>query len=579
MTAAPSALAPAGIGAVDSAWGGLRSGASILLVGRAASGRTALALQSVRAAIAAGQTALLLSPRPPATLNETAQSAGFDLAALHASGRLRVLRVPAAKDLAAKGNDGLRAAYRDLAGLVAKSGADRVVIEDLTPLVQFSTFEAFGEAFDAFRQSLNGAALVVGLGEPANEPSRRLIETVQKRMDGTVRVAGDDVRFETAAAETAAAAAPPMPSAPEPAPAPAPPPAPAMVPPSPAPLAAAPEQTEPLAPEPFDPATISSDGASVPVEEPTDDLPPPAPEPIRAEPTVTLETPASDPLPLESLAPPPAFPDAAPSTPTPSIPASSADAPAPEPQTDVPAAPEAFPAAPQALAASPQPPATADGILSAGVEPAPPPDPELMAPGGDTFARDPGATFFEHGYLVDSKGAATTPLSPGPAPQEMAPPAPQPPAGPTPVAPAAMPSFAPVAPTPPTAEGPAAARQALAACFEARAKGTRFLVVAARMEASQPESAEFGAVVEGLRSALPTNGTLYADVSRLRSLLVLPGASGDAASGVFAALQQHLHHAIGQKAESTLRAVAAITVPDGQPFTTADELWQYAVES
>lgn len=565
MTAASSALAPAGIGAVDSAWGGLRSGASLLLVGRAASGRTALALQSVRAAIAAGQTALLLSPRPPATLNETAQGAGFDLAALHASGRLRVLRVPAAKDLAAKGNDGLRAAYRDLAGLVATSGADRVVIEDLTPLVQFSTFEAFGEAFDTFRQSLNGAALVVGLGEPANEPSRRLIETVQTRMDGTVRVAGEDVRFEAAAAEAAPAPTPPVPSAP------VAPPAPAMAPP-PTPLAVAPEPAPAPEPEPFDPATISSDGASVPVEEPADDLPAPAPEPVHPEPTVEPEAPAPEPLSLESLAPPPVFPEPVASSPAPPT--------AVEPAPDPLAAPEAFPSAPDPLTAAPAPPpATADGILSAGVEPAPPPDPELMAPGGDTFARDPGASFFEHGYLVDSKGAAPTPLSPAPAPQDMAPPAPQPPPSPTPVAPAAMPSFAPVTPAPPTAEGPAAARQALATCFEARAKGTRFLVVAARMEASQPESAEFGAVVEGLRSALPTNGTLYADVSRLRSLLVLPGASSDAASGVFAALQQHLHHAIGPKAESTLRAVAAITVPDGQPFTTAEELWQYAVES
>jgi hypothetical protein len=99
------------------------------------------------------------------------------------------------------------------------------------------------------------------------------------------------------------------------------------------------------------------------------------------------------------------------------------------------------------------------------------------------------------------------------------------------------------------------------------------------MEPSQPEARSFSAVVDGLRKATPPGGAFYADVAHLRSLLVLPGATPDAASGVFVTLQQHLQGAIGPMAESTLRAVAAITVPDGQPFSTAQELWEYAVSN
>ncbi|MEM1056515.1 MAG: ATPase domain-containing protein [Bacteroidota bacterium] len=585
MTAASSAPAPSGIAAVDRTWGGLRPGASVLLVGRAASGRTAMALQTVRAAIAAGQTALLLSPRSPADLNTAAQSSGFDLAALHASGRLRVLRIPSAKDLAAKGNDGLRAAYRDLAGLATKAGAHRVVIEDLTPLVQFTTFEAFGAALDELRQSLGEAALVVGLGEPANGPSRELVGVVRARVDGTVRVAGDRVQFD-------------------PTPEPSPDPTFAEIPPP--PMAASVRQ-EPL-PSPPEPVAVAPQPVVPRMETPyaagPQDVPPMAPPasatqtpvvPERVVPEPVVPEPAAMP-PFGSLGAPPAGFDAQEVEPTePVLPAfdpppfssdgASVSIDTPEPTGhDLDFAPEmptppgtprlpgvAFPAAETEAEASDFP--------QAGVEPALPPDPELMAPSSDAFGRDPGRAFFENGYLVDSRGATSAPISAAPsAPAEYpAPPTPMPPPGMAPTPAPTVPGFTPL--SAPSDDDPRAAQTALQAAFNARSQGTPFLVIAARMEPTQPESASFAAVVEGLRKATPANGAFYANVAQLRSLLVLPGATAEAASGVFAGLQQHLQTATGPQAESTLRAVAAITVPDGQPFGTAQELWEYAVSS
>ncbi len=518
---------------------------------------------------------LLLSPRETGALAEAARTAGVDIAALHKTGRLRVLRIPSAPDLAAKGNAGLDAAYRDLAALAARANAHRVVIEDFTPLVQYTTFAAFDTAFESLRTTLakTGAAFLLGLGEPANEPSKRLLDIVAARVDATVRVAsgenGREVTVEEApepAAQRPADASPrpadpepqaPVPQAATPAPTPAPEaadPAPVARPdatpeatpedpfahtadPTPTPAAASDffsaEPTQPFAAQPVSPA--SSDGASFPIDEP---LAPAAPEP---------------PLGMEIPAPPFGIGNAS---------LSHAVSETFEPST-------------------PSTPRASRGMVTAGIEIAPPPDPDLLAPTADPFGRDPGTAFFDNGYLVDSKGAPTIPVTT--VHQEAYPevftlPAPAPEAAPR--TPAAMPSFGAIPTAPPADDdGAGATRRALDEAFSAREVGTPFLVVAARMEPAQPESISFETVIDGLRKALPSHGTLYADSARLRSLLVLPGADAAGAQKIFATLQQHLQQHLGLQAAATLQAVAAITVPDGQPFGSSEELWAYAVES
>ena len=595
MTAADSPLLPSGIDAVDAHWGGLRPGSAVLLVGRAGAGRTALALRAIHSAVDAGTTALLLSPKSPDQLTAAASAAGFDLAAMHRSGHLRVLRIPSAKDLAAKGNPGMDAAYRDLAALAAKAEAGRVVIEDFTPLVQFSSFAAFERAFEGLRGALarTGASFLLGLGEPANDASRQLLTFVEERVDGAVRVRPDGEPELTAAGPLAEAEPEtdepetdePRTDAPEAAPDAA-----AAIEEAPAPEAPQLEAVRPEAAEPLADAGAESDAPSEPAPEPAvpaDEAEKPTevePRPVATEAPTQEETDAPE---ETADAPEPEAPEAAagdtsdgtqgaaPADPfvarAPGVASNdgaSLDVSAP-PQSgfDLDAAPEA-PGAPTSDAA---PAVGADGIPKADVEPAPAPHPDLLSASTDRFQRDPGRAFFDAGYLIDSRGAAPAPDAGGP-PAGFTPPA-TPPAEP-----AGLPSFASVGGAPADDHGAAAAKAALEAAFASRASGAHFLVVAARMELNQPESAYFQAVANGLRSAMPPGGSLYADASRLRSLMVVPGGTQESSTQVFAGLQRHLQGALGAQAEPTLRAVAAITVPDGQPFGTAQELWAYAVE-
>ncbi|HEX8384993.1 MAG TPA: ATPase domain-containing protein [Rubricoccaceae bacterium] len=496
--AVSSSLLPSGVPTVDAAWGGMSPDGSYLLVGRSGAGRSALALQVAGAAVDAGGRALIISPRAPEVLADLGAAAGFDLRAVHATGRLRLLRVPAAADLAARGNDGLDQAYRDLAALVAAERPDRVVVEDLTPLVQFESFDRFRAAFAGLADGLRaaGVALVVGLGEPANAASDHLLAVVRDLVDGTVTIEVDGEGRRLALHHRdhpagAATAAEPEPDQEDDFPA----------------ETARPETAEPTEeaapmPYPADPAGPgqSSDGSSV-----ATDLP----------------------VPTEAHAP---LAHVAPLHPAPAAPGS-------------------------------------DGLPRTRIVPPPDVDPSLLEPAGDPFGQDPAASMFEQGYLVDSGANGVV----GFVPSSAEPPAPYAPA----------PAFAPIGTAPPSAPADPAAevRRALDDAFAARASGTPFLVVAVRMEPSVPESAHFFAIADGLRRALRPEDRLLVDLPRRRAVVVLPGVGAEGAGALFSGLQTHLRTALGTEAEGVLRAVGAVSVPDGQPFTSTADLLAYAYES
>ena len=469
-----SSPAPSGLSAVDARWGGLRIGGAYLLVGRADVGRAGLALQIARAAVDDGGRCLIISPRAPEALAADGRAVGLDLGDAHRTGRLRLLRTPDAAALAERGSEGLAKAYADLAALVATDRPDRVVIEDLTPLVQFDSFEALDAAFRGLVEAMEAveATLVVGLGEPANDASARLLEVVGQHVDGTIRLHTEDgqrrlVLYRHREPDVDAApelAAPDTPAEPDTA------------------GAAEPSETDTPAPD----ATASADAE------------PAAAEPAPAEPEAAAAA-QGDGFPTlggdGSSEPPPPSPDGAP------------------PRTAV----------------VPPPPAEA-ALLEAT----------------DTFGFDAAQTFVRQGYMIDSAGEAAS------------------------TAPPAAPAAA-AAPETPFA---GAVRQA----FSARDSGGHFLVLAVRMEPSAPEAAHFAAVADGLRAAQRPQDVVSVDAQALRAAVLLPDGSPEASQALFSGLQAHLRATLPETAEAVLRAVGAVSIPDGQPFTTPEELVAYVFE-
>ncbi len=464
---------PSGLAAVDRQWGGLAPGRAYLLVGRAGAGRTALALQTVRAAVEDGSRCLVISPRPPDELVEIGHDVGLDLAAAHTAGHLRLLRIPQAADLAARGPESLAKSYRDLAALVTSDGPARVVIEDFTPLVQFDTFERFRDAFDGLIRTLRaqGVTLVIGLGDPANDASRRLLDMVEGLVDGTIRLGAEgDLVLGM-------------------------------------------------------PARVgypSGDGASVEVE------PAPASAPLVAVASEALVADATA-APLQAFSPPP--PDGAL------------------------AAFSAAPLLPEPVASQEM-----DGPPPTEVISLPAPDPSLLAPPNDDLDHDPADAVVSQGYLADSKSDEVDEPAPATDLAELPPP-----------------SFAPL--SAPAPDPSAAFRVALDDAFAGRASETPFVVVALRMDPSSPGAAYFAAIEASLHSSLRPGDHLLVDDARARAAVVLPTSGPDAAHALFASLQAHLRADLGDEAHAVLQAIAAVTVPNGQPFQTSAELLRYAFDA
>ncbi len=190
------------------------------------------------------------------------------------------------------------------------------------------------------------------------------------------------------------------------------------------------------------------------------------------------------------------------------------------------------------------------------VVPPPTPDPSLFAPTEDRFALDPADALFEQGYLADSRAGLGLPLAPSTDP--------------------GAPSFAPL--SAPTPDARSAFRSALDQTFASRSAGVPFVFVAVRMNPDAPEAAQFAALEAGLRSALRPNDAILVDAPRLRAAVVLPQSGPEAGQALFAGLQQHLRSMLGTAAEPILQGVGAVTIPNGQPFRTAEELMTYAFE-
>lgn len=547
---------PSGLPAVDNQWGGLASGGAYLLVGRAGAGRSALALQTARASVEAGDRVLVISPRAPESLVEVGREIGLDLASAHQAGKLRLLRIPSASDLAARGADGLAQSYRDLVGLVSSDHPARVVVEDFTPLVQFDTFARFREAFEHLIDELRdqSVTLLIGLGEPGNDASRRLLEVVEDLVDGTIRLSGNGTLHlsrpsaptasnDGASVDTHAPAPPDADRQPAHAEAPAAPSAPLAAPADEAPVVEPSADTSPAyEPPSYDPSAYEADSFEAPEAPALPAAPEIDPFSLATEDLAGdgFSTTFSTPSQTSGSEEPPAAPVAH----------------APTPDAPTPVSP------PDAASARSVPPPTE-------VVPPPAADASLLAPVADPFGYDPADTMLEQGYLADSNGGEVlghVPSAPAPDP------APMPAFGSM----GDLPSFAPLGASPPSPE--AAFRTALDAAFAAQQSGTPFVIVALRMEPTAPESGFFGAVEAALRASLRPADQILVDGARKRAIVLLPEAGPDAATALFTGLQSHLTSTIGADAERVRQAIGAVTIPNGQPFQAAADLLAYAYE-
>lgn len=183
-------LISSGLDALDDAWGGFYRSGSYLVFGRAASGRTLLALRFLQAGVEAGDEALFIAPDRPKDLIIQAASIGFDLRRAHEAGRVRLMRVAPSLNLRGAGDDGLVRALRDLALLLHEHRPARFILTDFAPFVQFQAFSRFQDAFVQLLEHVDpvDATTLLGMPEPANDQSRQVIQFMSEQLTGSLHV-------------------------------------------------------------------------------------------------------------------------------------------------------------------------------------------------------------------------------------------------------------------------------------------------------------------------------------------------------------------------------------------------------
>lgn len=563
-----------GIDAIDRNWGGFYRGGSYLAYGRAASGRDLLTMRFTQVGVQMGESVLFLSPSRPKDLMIQAASIGFNLREAYAQGLVKLLRIPPVLNQQSSDDSGILKSMRDLVAIIRREKPQRLVLNDFMPFVMFRSFDRFRGAFVEMLEHTDvlDMTMILVMSEPANKESHQMIDFMNSQMTGSIHVMTPGEREDLhqkrrlilmpnighlrRKSEEIWDLTPFIEEEQK--------------------LASGPNLlpgSRFVAPEP-QAQTYRAIRLGAPMPQEANDLPVHeepsapaggmrlgggAPRPVAPSvPTVASEMPQVPTVLGEREAQPAPTPQ-----PTP--------APAPQPPTRQ----QLRPNAQQSVQRPPAPQATPEPYEAPRPQQQPTPEPPRNLP-------HHGAPPSRELHDTPASSASQSYEPPRAAPQPTPPPAP---------------AYTPPAPQQPVQREPIAHEpqptrteahydrqrfvQRLQQHFERREISTTpFLLVAMRMDpqASQHSGPfDFDTVSDLVASTLRPADDLYIDAENERLVVFLDDTRDDQKQAFFGRLKQRLAADVPQKADHLLHAVSAVTLPNGQPFGTADECLAYVL--
>jgi GGDEF domain-containing protein len=111
--------------------------------------------------------------------------------------------------------------------------------------------------------------------------------------------------------------------------------------------------------------------------------------------------------------------------------------------------------------------------------------------------------------------------------------------------------------------------------------GTPFMLLALRMgraPGQQGNPFDFESVLDFAQGALRPKDDLLVDYERERIIVLLASSDESEAQRFFSRLKRSLRQEMPERADELLQSVAAIEVPNGQPFPSAEEFLTYALD-
>src|SRR5688572_11864088 len=169
------AVVKSGIAPIDERLGGLVPARLHLLTGSTGSGKTALCLTFLGAALSEGESAAILTQDDPQDLVAQATDLGLDLARAAATGRFAMLRYQ--RDFVSRLGRTLSAASAldELARLMGPGRPNRVAVDSITPFLDGDTASGAGVgALADFLERIHATTLVTYPGDLRDYYDRRL---------------------------------------------------------------------------------------------------------------------------------------------------------------------------------------------------------------------------------------------------------------------------------------------------------------------------------------------------------------------------------------------------------------------
>jgi len=183
-------LSPSGIPLVDLAWGGLYRGGTYFLVGPRKSGRTLLTLQFAMECAQQKEVCLFFTSMRPKDLMIHASSIDFDLQHYMNQNLVIIVRVtlPANLDEYENPDEYLSEYLKDIVSVVDQYKPNKIVFDELTPLVGFSDADFLKETFLETIESIedSGITSLLVLSEPATPASQIIVDTLTENATGII---------------------------------------------------------------------------------------------------------------------------------------------------------------------------------------------------------------------------------------------------------------------------------------------------------------------------------------------------------------------------------------------------------
>ncbi len=551
-----------GIDAIDRNWGGFYRGGSYLAYGRAASGRDLLTMRFTQVGVQMGESVLFLSPSRPKDLMIQAASIGFNLREAYAQGLVKLLRIPPVLNQRSSDDSGILKSMRDLVAIIRREKPQRLVLNDFMPFVLFRSFDRFRGAFVEMLEHTDvlDMTMVLVMSEPANKESHQMIDFMNSQMTGSIHVMTPGEREDLHHKRRLVL----MPNIGH--------------------LRNTSEEIWDLTPFIEEEQKLASGPNLLPGSQFA--APKPQEHVYRA---IRLGAPQQDESPEASEAAPASGmrlgggSGYAASSSAPSMANEMPKVPTVLGERDEPT-PTPTPAPQPAQAPQPQPPARAQLRPTAPAPAAEQRAPQQAAPQQQQQQQQQQAA----PQSFESAPAAPQSYEPPrqqqqPAPQSYEAPRQQQQPVPPVYTPPQPPQQQPHDPQPNRTEAHYDRQrfvQRLQQHFERRDSSTPFLLVAMRMDpqASQHSGPfDFDTVSDLVASTLRPADDLYIDAENERLVVFLDDTRDDQKQAFFGRLKQRLAADVPQKADHLLHAVSAVTLPNGQPFGTADECLAYVL--